>query len=244
MFTFLLSSFCSLLMLLRLFYYMGSTCLDQSIVCHVCFDLFQHTSKIYGELACVFNLLVGIDNYMKQYYNQIECDESLKTNRSKEDDLVKTDGKLIPIRHKTNLLMGIDNDWKCYFELIDKHNFQTANGKLISYKHRTLIEDDTKLKHIHLKGHLLIEQDEESQWEAGNDNALPNEESYWETGNDSILPNGECHWEPTVDISKYPILFASKLIFLLKQNIQFRGLNFLSLNKIIGSDRFYMVQIM
>ena len=49
-----------------------SAILDQSIVQHVCFDLFQHTTKIDGELVYVFDLLVGIDNHRKQYYNQIE----------------------------------------------------------------------------------------------------------------------------------------------------------------------------
>lgn len=36
--------------------------LDLSIVCHGCFELFQHTMKIDGDLVYVFDLLVSIDN--------------------------------------------------------------------------------------------------------------------------------------------------------------------------------------
>ena len=72
------------------------------------------------------------------------------------------------------------------------------NKKPISYKSRTLIEQDWE-RHweagndtFHLKNNLLNEQDWERHWEAGNDTTLPNEEPHWETRNNSILSNGEC----------------------------------------------------
>ena len=59
----------------------------------------------------MLNLLVGIDNHGKRYYNQIGKDDSLRTNRSEEDDLVKANGKLIPIS-----FVGIDNHRKQYYD--------------------------------------------------------------------------------------------------------------------------------
>lgn len=67
--------------LLFLFYCTGSSCLDPSIVHHVCFDLFQPTTKINGELAYVFDLLVDIDNHREQYCKQVDKDDPLRVKR-------------------------------------------------------------------------------------------------------------------------------------------------------------------
>lgn len=229
--------------LLFLFYYMGSGCLDPSIVRHVCFDLFQHTTKINGELAYAFDLLVGIDNHREQYYKQVDKDDPLRAKRSKEDDHLKTNGKSIPIRHEINLLMSFDNNWERQLEPIDKHNFPTGNRKLISFKtylhveidkegrhhfnthnNGLLIEDDTPLKHTHLKNNPL-----KSNLLTTDKEPIPNEinpliaidkygECHWEAGNDTALQNEEIHWETEMTPS-YQMGSIIGNLRLLSQNI-------------------------
>ena len=83
---------------------MGSVCFDPSIVHHVCFDFFQHTTKIDGELTYAFDFFKSIDNHGKRCYDRIGKDDSLKTNRSEKDDVVMADEQLIP-----SSFVGIDN---------------------------------------------------------------------------------------------------------------------------------------
>jgi len=144
--------------------YMGSGCLDPSIVRHICFDLFQHTKKTDGELAYAFDLLVGINNLKERHYEQVEKDNPLSikrreednlsktdeqvdkddpmstksTKRSEEDGLLKTDGKSIPIRHKIdneiNPLIAIDKHGERHCEVLQHKEPHWVTETLLSYQ--------------------------------------------------------------------------------------------------------------
>ena len=128
---------------------MRSGCLDPSIVRHVCFDLFQHTKKTNGEFAYAFDLLVGINNIKEQYYKQVDKDNPLSVKRSEEDDpmstkrseedgLLKTNGKLIPIRHKINNeinpLIAIDKHGERHCEVLQHKEPHWVTETIPSYQ--------------------------------------------------------------------------------------------------------------